>query len=279
MPVTLTEMVDSREMEEGRGPDGETRLTQLTLHYKFEGVSDDDTARTLVENSTPTAYGDLERSGITIEPEWVDTTTGAGCWDVEVEYTLPEEEEPQTGESSYSFDTGGGTQHITQSIATVGKYGGIFDPPDFKGAVGVTHDNVEGVDITTPVFNWSETHYLPDSVVTPAYRGALFRLTGTVNQAPFKGCAVGECLFLGASGSKRGQEDWEITFRFAASPNKTGIVINGITVESKKGWEYLWVRYADEEDTDAHELVKRPIAAYVDQVYEYGDFSDLEIGT
>ena len=32
------------------------------------------------------------------------------------------------------------------------------------------------------------------------------------------GLAAGECLFLGASGSKRGEDDWEIAFRFAASP-------------------------------------------------------------
>jgi len=35
--------------------------------------------------------------------------------------------------------------------------------PDFKGAIGVTHDNVEGVDIAVPVYSFSETHYLADS--------------------------------------------------------------------------------------------------------------------
>jgi len=84
---------------------------------------------------------------------------------------------------------------------------------------------------------------------------------------------------LGASGSKRGQEDWEITFRFAASPNVTGLVIGDIRGINKKGWEYLWVRYTDDEDAAAKTLVKRPIAAYVEQVYPYGDFSGLGIGT
>ncbi|MBC7077795.1 MAG: hypothetical protein H5T92_05745 [Synergistales bacterium] len=86
-------------------------------------------------------------------------------------------------------------------------------------------------------------------------------------------------LFLGASGSKRGEEDWEITFRFAASPNATGLTVGEITGIAKKGWEYLWVRYADDVDDDAKVLVKRPIAVYVEQVYQYGDFSQLEIGT
>ena len=35
---------------------------------------------------------------------------------------------------------------------------------------------------------------------------------------------------------------------------------------SKKGWEYLWVRYQDTEDANAKMLIKKPIAAYVEKV-------------
>ena len=42
-----------------------------------------------------------------------------------------------------------------------------------------------------------------------------------------------------AAGSKRGADDGEIAYRFAASPNRTNIVIGRITVASKKCWEYL----------------------------------------
>jgi len=63
----------------------------------------------------------------------------------------------------------------------------------------------------------------------------LFILTGRVNQAAFKGFAAGEVLFLGASGSKRGDGDWEITFNYAASPNVTNLPVGSITVASKKG--------------------------------------------
>ena len=52
--------------------------------------------------------------------------------------------------------------------------------------------------------------------------------------------------------------------------------ISGI---SKKGWEYLWVRYGDAEDTAAKAIVKKPMAAYVEKVYEDGDFSSLGIET
>ncbi len=41
----------------------------------------------------------------------------------------------------------------------------------------------------------------------------------------------------------------------------------------------MWVRYEDSEDATAKALVKKPVAVYVEKVYEYGDFSGLGIGT
>jgi hypothetical protein len=176
------------------------------------------------------------------------------------------------------LDTGGGTQHITQSRATVSKHAPAGETaPDFKGAIGVTTDSVEGTDITIPIFNFAETHYVPTAAVTDGYKLALFSLTGKANDAAFRGFQAGEVLFLGASGSKRGKDDWEITFRFAASLNITGLGVGDIVGIDKKGWEYLWVRYADAEDENV--LVKQPIAAYVEQVYQEADFSGLGIGT
>ena len=134
------------------------------------------------------------------------------------------------------------------------------------------------MDITVPVYNFTETHYVATGLVTGAYKAALFALTGKVNNATFRGFAPGEVLFQGASGSKRGPDDWEITYRFAASPNVSGLVVGSMTGISKRGWEYLWVRYEDAEDTAAKALVKQPLAVYVEQVYPYGNFAGLGIG-
>jgi len=84
---------------------------------------------------------------------------------------------------------------------------------------------------------------------------------------------------LGASGSKRGSDDWEIAYKFAASPNRTGITVGDIGGISKKGWEYPWVRYADSEDAAPKAIVKKPIAVYVEKVHEEGNFASLGIGT
>jgi len=37
------------------------------------------------------------------------------------------------------------------------------------------------------------------------------------------------------------------------------------------------VRYADAEDAAAKALVKKPVAAYIEQVYPYGDLNALGI--
>lgn len=286
MSVTITELVDSREVAQEKGPGGSLRTTGLTLKYAVEGTGSEATAVSTVESTAPATWGDLDRVAVAVEPEWQDSDADDGLWRAEVRYALPEEDAPETGDSAYSFDTSGGTQHITQSMQTISRTAaGGGTAPDHKGAIGVARTaeglTVEGVDITVPVYSFSETHYIADASVDAAYKGKLFALTGKTNDASFKGLSAGECLFLGASGSKRGEEDWEITFHFAASPNRTDVAVGDITVPAVKGWEYLWVEYQEEVDSGATapQTVKRPINAYVERVYDEGDFSDLGIGT
>ncbi len=266
MPVAVLEKFDSRLSIAGDNP-------SVELRYIVLGTDDDLVAKAELSSESPATYDGLPRQSVQIEPLAND------IWEGSVRYGTASSA-PSTGESSFAFDTGGGTQHITQSRNTIGAYAPPGEtPPDFQGAIGVSENGVEGVDVTVPVYQFSETHYLDDSVVTSGYKGGLFALTGRVNDASFKGLAAGECLFLGASGSKRGVGDWEITFRFAGSPNVTNLSIGPITGIDKKGWEYLWVRYAEVEDEIAQVLVKRPVAAYVEQVYASGSFSALGIGT
>ena len=256
MAITIDETYRSREGTEGDDPTAE-------LRFVIQGTNDDLVVRSLLEASSPSVYLGLRRTDYTFEP------LGGDVWDCAVHYA--EKYEPQ-----FTFDSGGGTQHIRQSRSTVGVYPAPGEiAPTFQGAIGVNDDQVAGTDITVPVYNFTETHFIDDDLVTPAYKANLFLLTGRVNAAAFKGFAKGEVLFLGASGTKRGKDDWEITFRFAASPNVQNLSLGSITGITKEGWQYLWVRFSDDEDTAAHTLIKKPIAAYVEQVYPYGNFSLL----
>ncbi len=265
MSVIVTEKWDSREQSAGEQP-------SVDLRYLVLGTADDIEAHSELIAQTPTTYSGLVRQSTHLERLADD------AWEGSVRYG--KEAPPEAGDSAYSFDTGGGTQHVTQSIATVGVYAapGIY-PPNFKGAIGATKDGIEGVDISVPVYNFSETHYVDANLVTGAYKSTLFYLTGTVNNGGFRGFSAGEVLFLGAGGAKRGQDDWEISYRFAASPNVQGLQVGDITGIAKRGWDYLWIRYADAVDNDAFMLVKRPLSVYVEQVYPYTNYFGLGIGT
>jgi len=198
------------------------------------------------------------------------------AWKVIVRYDAPQPYEDTTPQSVFSFDSTGGTQHITQSLQTVAQYGPAASTL-LGGAIGYDGENVAGVDITVPVWNWQETHYLTDAQLnTPAY----YALTGLVNSDNFGGYQPGEVLFLGASGQKRGENSsskWEVTFKFAASPNQTNISVGTISGISKNGWEYLWVQYGEDVDNTAKVRIKKPIAVYIEQVYDDAPFSILGI--
>ena len=46
---------------------------------------------------------------------------------------------------------------------------------------------------------------------------------------------------------------------------------------SKRGWEYLWVSYSEEQDLQTNRMVRVPTAAYVEQVCRYGNLGLLGI--
>ena len=90
--------------------------------------------------------------------------------------------------------------HITQSLGTVRRYarpGAVAG--NFMGAIGVTADSVEGVDITVPVYSFSEVHYKNRAFVDDNYKATLFELTGTVNNRNFRKYAAGELLYGGGN--------------------------------------------------------------------------------
>lgn len=191
---------------------------------------------------------------------------------------------------SRSFDTSGGTQHITQAPSgtrngqTSGpverRYG--TNAPDMQGAIGVDGDNVAGVDVIVPALTWTETYDVPSTYVTSAYIKAVASLTGSVNSGGFRTFAPGEVLFLGCSGSQewdnqKGDGPWSLSYKFVASPNVTNQTIGAVTGVEKKGHEYLWVRYEEAVSAQAGISFKRPKYVYVNRVYPEANFSLLGI--
>jgi hypothetical protein len=151
-----------------------------------------------------------------------------------------------------------------------------------SGAIGVDSNGVNGVDIVVPQLQWQETYDVPNTYVTSSWIRGVAAVTGTTNNASFRGFDAGEVLFMGCSGSQewddqKGRGPWSLSFRFVASKNVTGQTIGSITGIEKKGHEYLWVRY--EDAVSSNTLLKQPKAVYVSKVYKDSDFSALGIGT
>jgi hypothetical protein len=187
-----------------------------------------------------------------------------------------------TGDVRTSFEIGGGTKHITQSISTTNSYApAAKTAPDFKGAINVNgKQEVRGVDVPAATgFQFSETHVFAAATVTEAYINQIADMASDtpVNSDTFRGRAIGEVYFLGASGSSRDDGKYEVTFRFAVSKNATGLTVGAITAIAKAGWEYLWVFYEPIEDGVANKVVMQPAAVYVEKIFNSGNYA-TELG-
>jgi len=268
MPGEIIELYNSREGNEG------VENPSATLRYLIRKEPDDVAARTLIESTIPSTYLGLDFNGYTVTP------LGAGIWDVTANYGVL----PPDDSTVWDFDSSGNTAHITQSLQTVARYP-VATAPNFYGAIGVSGDGVEGVDITIPKFDFGARKSLPKSSLTTTYMQYLIEYTGTVNNAawtisPFAATinfAAGEVLYLGATISTKSATQAEVALKFSAIRNQTGLSVGSITGIAKKGWEHLWVRYID--DVDSNSLIKRPVAAYVERVYRTSTFTNLGVGS
>ena len=257
-----------------------SRESEYVIHIT-SGDNTELNARRGLEAAIPESY---EQDGVFLyrQPVEVEELTD-NYWLGTASYVttsgLGEEIPPDT----YSFDSTGGTQHITQSENTAVTVNIPANAIDYDGAIGVTDNAVQGVDIIVPGYKFAKTVSKDNADLTPEYLVSLARLTGRINDAPFLGFEAGEVLFLGATGSIQqvngvnveGRSD--ITMQFSASPNREDFTVGSITVPRKGGWDYMWVRY-EYDDTDASKkLIQKPIAVYIEEVYLKGSFSILGV--
>jgi hypothetical protein len=182
-----------------------------------------------------------------------------------------------------SFDISGQTTRVTQARAHIARYSASgkdqTDTKNFLGAINVQDDGtVEGTDVAVPYFTYVVNYCFEAADVTQAFILTLSNIVGTSNLYPFHGFDGGELLLYRVSGQKRVDGNWDIAFAFAVSRNAQNLNVgNGILVDDKLGWDYLWVYYEERKDASLNFVHKVPIAAYVEQVYFYKDYSVLNI--
>lgn len=274
------------ELADSRVLDVAVSSAKLEIRLGFYDYPDEDAVRADAEANLPPVWYGLPLDGYRINP------TGRNNWEVTASYTIQAQDlnNPTDQMAAFQFDTGGGTQRIRQSLKVMHAVTNNGKPaPDYGGLIGVNGDRVEGVDVPLPQFRFSITGHLPQSMVTLSYVQTIHNLTGKVNNAPFKGFAKGEVLFLGAKGGWRGREKAEMQFDFAVSPNVQNFRVAdgtpwqlppaGDPALAKEGWWYADVLYQDATDAGAKRLGKRPWCLYLHRIFEYGNFSLLGIGT
>lgn len=274
MPITIYEKWAGRQGSLGQRSSDE-------IGYIVFGADDHSEALAALNSAVPPSFGSNVLDDVTVKQ------IGEELWEGTARYLDPEskgekeEQIKEIGDETFTFRTGGATQHITQDKFGTDPYTWATFPPDFGGAIGVNGDSVDGVDIVIPSLQFQITAKMPLSIFNVEYVKTCARLTGRVNAAPFRGFAPGEVLFMGLSGSKAGRESIDLTFDFGAEENATGLSIGSgsheITGIAKKGWEYLWVHYFSYDDPDSKKRVTKPHSAYVARVYGPGDFSLLGI--
>lgn len=227
----------------------------------------------------------------------VRSTKDGRNWFGEVHYQLAgggaaTEVDSEEDEYEFSFQTSEGNQTIKRAKELRNRAPvGIDLPAPETILIGVTDDEVEGVEIGVSLFSWTETHVKPMSALTDAYTQILEDLTWTMNDDVFRGRKKGEVLLKSVRGRRaRGESNCALTFEFLRRKNQ--ITIDGVeefdrvalTIEGTEenpaayGHDYVWVRHSPFKDPDTKTLVQYPRFLYVDRVYNFSDYGLLGIG-
>lgn len=186
-----------------------------------------------------------------------------------------------TQKARISFDTSGGTQHITTSKERPTGYSSDPKKPPVKnpgfsiGWNGKSGKDAEyaGVDIIVPNVRKVVVQTIPRP--NTAYENLVIDMTGTVNADKFLGREPGEVLLLGVSWDDNGDEPVTATYNFAIRKNENTNV-HGIEIV-KKGWEYVWDIIKTKKETEASDVEVTVEGIFVSRVYTETTFKKLGI--
>lgn len=277
-------MADTFERFESANATLTNKSGSVTSRWITRGPVTEDEAIYELRNTTPVAYvlgfERLVRTSIAV------SKLAPTIWQAEVTYEA--DDSPNAKESNdfdFRFSTTGATAKKTLSETTVSRHW-LWSmsnmPPDLGKLIGAQNGKVEGVDAVIPKLEFSVTAYYPPARVTMDWVKNLARATGRTNNVSWLSYEPGELLFLGADGSGPvdtlagpQQKPVQITLNFAASENRDDLVIGTGNPEkiSKKGWEYLWVRYERVRESGLEYPI--PVHAYVERIYPELDFTSF----
>lgn len=252
--------------------------TAKTAQYLIHGAASEEVAFSLLQTTAPGYLDNLK-----ISEYEINEVKGGGAYTYDVNYVKMSDAEygdmtNVSAPAKYSFDTSGGTANMKQALNTRDSFSILDPPPNMNNGINWDGEQFNGVDVVAANIIEGQSLTVAEGKFTTDYKRKLAELTGTVNDADFKGWKKGEVLFLGASASDASDGYVDINFKFAISPNETNISFAGFGIAEKRGWEYAWALY-EEKNEENKPILPLAIAVYVNQVYKEMDFKDLGLGT
>lgn len=245
--------------------------------YLIRNTDDDVEARALLLATAPLA---IVTNGRTI-PIDLDATEVLeiedNIWNGTVSYRRGGGSVIESGQFKLSYDITVQNYTLFVSRETKEKKAGVgFVVTDFNQVINVNGSGgADGVDYQVPVMTGTVEKIFPEEQITESYIGNLYATVGTVNASPYRGLQAGEGLLTGVSGNDNGDGTWTFNFTYAISPNETNMSIgNGITIENKSGWDYLWVLY-QALDNPAIGVIPKPAQANVERIYRWTNWGVL----
>jgi hypothetical protein len=237
--------------------------------YRASGEFDRNTVLALAVSLTPLTVlhptgGLLYRQDIALDP------AGHKLYYLDIPYAQPSlVANPNSNGTTYevSFDTTGGSVHITCSRGTVSAWGDGASVSDHMGAIGVSGPDKQpdGAEIVVPALKLTVKARNPAGVITLAQIKNLARWTGRINSDYFLTFSPGEVLFLGCTGTEGTATPTEISFHFACSENLFNLSVGGITIGEKLGHDLYWIQFKPAIANNAG--TRQPKAVYVERVY------------
>ena len=263
--------------------------------YAISEATTRDEALILVNNTAPTID---TVAGVSRFIEKIELKEfGGGCWDAIVTYVR------MPNSTEFTFNIGAGSIKATTSLETIAAYSCIVDennldppePPGFNKGIGFNGSGFDGVDVEQGRTDFEISKKFQFSTLTAGYVQNLMDMAQTVNDDDFslywyiRRATIlesfqemtfprGSLRFRGSRIKQDSDDHLDISFSFAYSRNTTAedeLTIGGSGAIEVEGHQYLWV-YFKERLTDSA-LIKKPIAVYVERVYKYADFNDLEL--
>lgn len=264
----------------GEGADYNRDSPRRELIYAVINTDDQAEVYTLTAGEAPSTYMGLPLSAISV------SALGGGVWSSRVNYTKRSKDDTIRLRGS----TKGGVAHRTHGLGDAEAYWktGLDSSlkPDFAGAINVENGEAKGVDYQVPVFPFSIEAKVDASTLPSNYLQILYLLTGTVNTATvvfvYRGQTLTfttqELVFRGADFDIPNDGEATFVYDFEASPTVEDLLVGGVNVEIKYGWEYVWP-YMDPIPSSGA-LVPTVRGVFTHKIYPYDvtrgvAFSDL----